>query len=252
MREVFELFMNSKNITATSGRLNEVMKTTVDKYLGTSGVEEKIIKAVDKASVRTGVVTKIYPYLDKVEVKLDTNKKKVLCKNLHKFGGDLLDLYTPLAESKTFCDKLKEPCIIPRLKLHCAVLSIHDADSKEELLLGYYQNEELIGLVPAEPGNIKIASVNDINQYWIKFGRNGLDLRLPSKTTGKVGGLKENMTEIDYDNSNLYSKKEVDAMFKEYETKLKNYEDRIKTLEEAISNSEDTNTGENTTTAGGE
>lgn len=222
--------MDSKSITATKGRLDEVMDNAVNKSIKSYGIEQKIKSAVDKASVRTGVVTKVYQYLDKVEVKLDSTGKKVLCKNLHKYSGDMIDLYTPLEESRKFCNKLKEPCIIPRFKLHCAVLSIHDKDSNEHLLLGYYQNEELVGLNPAKPGNIKLTSLTDTNQFWIKFGREGLDLRLPSKTTGKVGGLDENMEDIDYDNKNLYSKAELDKIFE-------GYEERIKALEETIAGS---------------
>lgn len=244
---------NSKNVTATKGRLSEVIDEVVNKSANPR-IEEKITKVADQLIAHTGVVTKVYPYIDKVEVDLDSKNKKILCKTLHRYGGDLLDLYTPLAEKRIFCDKLKEPCYIPRLKLHCVVLSINDKDSKEHLILGYYQNDDIEGLSIPKPGNMKLASTNDINQFWISFGRNGLDLRLPSDLSSKVGGLSENMEDRDYDNDSLYSKKEVDAMFKEYETKLKTYEDRIKALEESLNptdNTEDTEGSENNNSEGG-
>ena len=196
--------------------------------MDTQEITQTIQKTEEKLSLKTGVVTKYYPYLDKAEVKLDQNKKKVLCKILHKYGGDILDLYTPLAESKTLCNKLKEPCIIPRSRLHVVVLNISDADSKEHLLLGYYQNKELVGLNPAQPGNLKLTYSNDLNQFWIKFGRDGLDLRLPSRAKTKVGKLNPDMKVVEYTaTDSVYTKEQIDNLIKGYETRIKRLEDII-------------------------
>ncbi len=219
---------DSKNITATEGRLKSNFSSAVNTLVNLDGIQRSITKVQDKTSLRTGTVTKYYPYLDKAEVKLDSTKKTVLCKILHKYGGELLDLYTPVADRKEFCDKLKEPCYIPRAKLHCVVVNLHDADSDEHLLLGYYQNEEFIGLNPAKPGNIKLCTREATNQYWIKFGFDGLDLRVNSTPTVKVGERDENMDTVDYASSEeTYTKSEVDKL-------LSAYEERIARLEELL------------------
>lgn len=237
--------VDSNKITATDGRMRTVFDTVVNSSIKNYGVEEKIKEAVDKTSVRTGVVTKFYPYLDKFEVKLDKNNKKVLCKRLHIFGGDLLDLYTPLGESKKFNQKLKEPYYVPRYKLHCVILNINDEDSNEHLILGFYSNKEIVGINPARPGNLKLVYLNDLNLFWIKFGRDGLDLRLPSNTKIKVGGLDENMRDVNYAKyDDVYSKEEMDVI-------INKYEERIKKLEEIIENNVDETVDENVDNDGG-
>lgn len=201
--------MKSKNVTVTDARVKQAFHNRVTEVID-SVVPEMINRAVENASVRTGVVTKVYHYLDKFEVKLDNSNQKVLCKRLHLFGKDLIDLYTPLADSYGINDKTKEPYYIPRFELHCAVLNIHDDDSNEHLLLGFYPNEELIGLNPAKPGNLKLTSLcSENNQFWIKFGRDGLDLRLPKPLLTKVGDLDKNMEDITYaDSTKVYTKEE--------------------------------------------
>ena len=223
---------NSKNITATEGRLTSGFSTMVTKVLSDQKIEEKIVKAVDSAKIRTGRVTKFYHYLDKAEVKLDQDKNQtVLCKVLHSYGGTLMDLYTPSADSRGFCNKLKEPYYKPRGTLHVAVLNIHDADSDEWLMLGYYNNEELVGLNPAKPGNIKLCARGGTNQYWVKFGFDGLDMRLPEKATTKVGKRNDNMGNVNYSNADdTYTKEEIDAIVASYETRIKTLETLIEEL----------------------
>lgn len=236
--------MNSKNITATEGRLLSSFGSLTNSVVDTQEITQTIQKTEEKLSLKTGVVTKYYPHLDKAEVKLDQNKKKVVCKILHKYGGDIIDLYTPLAETRTYCTKLKEPCVIPRSKLHVVVLNISDADSKEHLLLGYYQNNELVGLNPAQPGNLKLTSVNDINQFWIKFGRDGLDLRLPSRAKTKVGTLNQNMKVVEYTaTDSVYTKEQLDVIIKDYETRIKRLEEIIEQNHLTTTNTADNNTG---------
>lgn len=201
--------MNSKDITVTQPRVRNAVEKQINRIVNPK-IETTVKTAVEENKIRTGRVTKVYPYLDKFEVKLHNVNKKVLCKRLHLFGPDLLDLYTPLADRNDFDEKRKEPCIIPRYELSVAVLPIHDDDSKEYLLLGFYQNDELVGLNPAQPGNLKLAALSsEPNQFWIKFGRNGLDLRLPKSTVTKVGALNKDMKYITYaDSTEVYTKNE--------------------------------------------
>lgn len=198
-----------KSSTITQGRMEQAIEHAVNRVAGPQ-ITQQINDVVENERIRTGVITKFYQYLDKVEVALDNSDEKIICKILHRFGGELIDLYTPSADNSSFCDNLKEPCVIPRADLHCLVLNIYDADSEEWLMLGYYQNEEFVGLNPAAPGNIKIASIGGTNQFWIKFGSDGLDLRLPDTATTNVGDMDRDMVPVDYANTDsVYTKDEV-------------------------------------------
>lgn len=201
--------MNTNDITPTRGRLKEALDNAVTNR-ALPQITRQIETTVDEEKIRTGRVVKFYHYLDKALVELDNTDETVLCKILHRFGGALIDLYTPSADTIDYCDDLHEPCIIPRGDLNCLIINIHDSDSEEYLLLGYYQNEEFVGLNPASPGNFKIISIGGTNQFWIKFGADGLDLRLPDTATTNVGDMNKNMTPIDYANSDtVYTKEEV-------------------------------------------
>lgn len=198
-----------KDITITKGRAKKSVEDAVNKVFGNK-VTDQINNAVENERIRTGVITKFYPYLDKAEVKLDNVNTKVLCKILHRFCGDMIDFYTPLENEKIFDDALKEPAIIPRASQHVCVLKINDEDSEENLILGYYQNEEVVGFNPAKPGNIKIMSLTESNPYWIKFGRDGLECRLSSTPRIISRSSDLNMEELNYANlDNVYSKEEV-------------------------------------------
>lgn len=198
-----------KNSTITQGRMEQAIEHAVNRVAGPQ-ISQQIDDAVASERIRTGTITKFYHYLDKAEVDLDFSNEKVLCKILHRFGGEMIDLFTPLADEISFCDELREPCVIPRAVLHCLVLNISDEDSDEWLLLGFYQNEEFIGLNPAEPGNFKIAVRTGTNQFWIKFGFDGLDLRLPDNATTNVGDMDRDMVPVDYANTDsVYTKDEV-------------------------------------------
>lgn len=200
--------VTSKNITATEGRLTSNFDKFVRHSINNSGIEQKIVESVDSSKPHSGRVLKFYPHLDKALVEL-SNKRKVYCHILHLFGGELLDLYTPLGES-SFCDTLKEPCVIPRVELTCFVTDIGNKSSREWLLVGYYNNEELIGINPAEPGNVKIVTRGGMNQYWIKFGYDGLDLRLPDTVSTNVGEMDKDMEPVDYASTgDVYTKDEV-------------------------------------------
>ena len=196
---------NSQDITVTEGRAKKAVDSLTTELMMPK-VNDKVKTAVKEERIKTGVITKFYPYLDKAEVKLDTNNQKILCKILHRFGGDLIDFYTPRGESN-FCETLKEPCIIPKAEQHVCVLNIHDKDSDESIILGYYQNEELMGFDPASPGNMKLESLTEPNEYWLQFGADGLDLRVPKKVTTEVGILPNEMTPVNhYTTDETYSK----------------------------------------------
>lgn len=193
--------MESRYITATDGRLSSLL-TTINNNSIENTVPEKISKAVNDEKIRSGVITKFYPYLDKAEVKLDNKDKTVLCKILHRYGGEIMEFYTPLNESADYDDKLHEPYIVPRSPQHVLVINIHDADSEENLILGYYQNEEIVGYNPASPGNIKLMCMTGDNQYWIKFGADGLDYRGIEEPTVKVGHVNDEMEDLKYYTNN--------------------------------------------------
>lgn len=198
-----------KGSTITQGRMEQAIEHAVNRVAGPQ-ISQQIEDSVEKQIVHTGRVIKFYHYLDKALVELDSTGEKVLCKRLHLFGGDLLDLYTPTADRVGYCDDLHEPCVFPRGELHCLIVNINDRDSEEYLLLGFYLNKELVGLNPASPGNFKIALRGGTNQFWIKFGFNGLDLRLPDTVTTNVGNMAKDMNNIDYaDSSKVYTKEEV-------------------------------------------
>lgn len=230
-----------KKSTITQGRMEQAIDRAVSRVAGPQ-ITQQINEAVENERIRTGTITKFYHYLDKVEVELDNSNEKVLCKILHRFGGELLDLYTPSADSYNFCDDLKEPYVVTRETLHCLVLNISDMDSDEWLMLGYYQNEEFVGLNPASPGNIKITSIGGTNQFWIKFGADGLDLRLPDTATTNVGDMDKNMTPVDYASSDtVYTKEEV---YNKTEVYTKEEVDELisKAIAEAIGEEEDDTT----------
>lgn len=189
--------MDSKYITSTEGRLSGMINKINTNAIERS-VPEKINKAVSDERLRTGVITKFYPYLDKAEVKIDNKDKKVLCKILHRYGGEIMEYYTPLKDSSNYDEKLHEPYIVPRSTQHVLVINIHDADSDENLILGYYQNKELLGYNPAEPGNIKLMCHDGDNQYWIKFGINGLDYRGITEPNINVGETDDEMNDVKY------------------------------------------------------
>lgn len=211
--------MKSDNITVTQGRIKQAFDNGLGKIIENT-TQNIVKKEVENCKIRTGVVTKFYQYWDKAEVKIDNENKKVLCKILHRFGGELIDYYAPNGDL-VFDSVRKENCIIPHGDLHCLIMNIHDADSNEYLLLGYYSNEELIGVNPASQGNFKIVTRGGTNQFWIKFGYDGLDLRLPGKTTINAGDMDSTMESVDYPLTNdVYTKSEVIALINDLRREL--------------------------------
>ncbi len=195
------------NITATQGRL----KQAYDKGLGKlvqNDISKTVNNIVKDTRINTGVITKFYPYLDKAEVKL-SNDKLILCKILHRYGGELIDYYTPTGE-EDYCIKLKEPCILPREELNCLIININD-NTEEYLLLGFYEPNELIGISPATQGNMKLITRGGTNQFYIKFGYDGLKISSIDKPETIVGEIENESVKLEYVNKEeVYTKKEID------------------------------------------
>lgn len=184
----------SENITVTDARLRNALKSEFN-YSISPEINAKISQVAQDLKLQIGVMTKFYPYLDKAEIRLKNNKL-ILCKILHRFTGNLIDFFTPDGE-EDFCDKLKEPCIIPRSELECLILDIND-NTDMQILVGFINSEELIGFNPAKKGSLKLVDIEGTNQYWIKFGGNGLDIRLPDQPSAEVGDLDSNMSCLEY------------------------------------------------------
>lgn len=230
--------MRSGDITVTDATLKDLLISNVESNLKPK-IEKKIDKKVEDSLIKTGRITKFYPYLDKAEVQLDVNDQKIICKILHRYGGDLLDLYTPLEAERIYDDDMHEVAIIPKAAQNVCVLSINDRDSKENLILGYYQNKELVGLNPARPGNMKLMSITELNPFWIKFGVDGLELRLPKKSSMSVGDLDKDMQDVDFASAdNVYTKEEVYSKSEVY-TKEEVDELIHQAVQEALQNNEE-------------
>ena len=201
--------MNSNDITVTEGRARKAVNDTITQAVMPQ-VNDTIKKAVEDNQIKTGVITKFYPYIDRAEVVFDADKKKALCKILHRFGGELIDLFTPLSERSGYDDKLRERYIVPRVTQHVCVLNIRDSDSDENLILGYYQNKDIVGLNPAKPGNVKIAAIGNTTDYYLKFGLDGFSYKSPSKMAAETGYFDEDIEPVEYaDSDTVYTKEEV-------------------------------------------
>lgn len=219
--------MKSSNITDTEARLGNLLNNISSNVVDNT-VPQKINEALKDVHIQTGVITRFFPYLDKANVRMDFTGEIILCKILHRFGGDLIEFYTPSSASGGYDSNVHEPFIVPKAEQNVCVLKIQDSDSEENLILGYYQNEEIVGFNPAKPGNVKVTSLlEDGDEYWVKFGKDGFQYQLPRTPNMQVGSRfdEDGLEQIDYANTDLYySKEEVDKLLKEYE-------DRIKVLE---------------------
>ena len=204
------------NITVTNGRLEKALKSRVDPIIMPQ-VTKQVNQAVNDSKFQIGVMTKFYPYLDKCEI--EVNGELVLCKILHRFIGDLCEYYTPVGD-EDYCSTLNEPCIIPMGTLECLILDVND-NTDEQIMVGFINSEELIGVNPAKQGNLKLVSRTETNQFWIKFGLDGLDIRSPQAPTTNVGEYDSTMEEVKYTNSNeVYTKAEVDQLIEDLKNEI--------------------------------
>ena len=196
---------NLMNITATDGRVKSAITPVINSVVD-SKLEKEIKKEVDKSKIQIGILTKYYPYLDKAEVKVDD--KIILCKILHRMHGSLVDFFTPLGDS-SFCETLKEPCIIPRGELDCLVADIND-NTKEQLLLGYFLKNDILYTHPAEPGHYRIADLSATNEYGLDIGAGGINLNSNEGVTFTEGLTSSDNSVVEYaNNNNVYPKEEV-------------------------------------------
>ena len=192
----------SDNITVTNGRLKKALQNKVEDII-IPQINSKVEKTAKDAKIQIATMTKFYPYLDKCEVNLNGNL--IICKILHRFSGELIDFYTPQG-NKDYCDRLHEPCIIPLEELQCLVLDINDG-SNERVMIGYFLPDEIIGMDPADSGNLKLISVGATNHFWIKFGAGGLDIRSRNAPVTNVGEFESSMENVDY-----ATKKDLDEL----------------------------------------
>lgn len=204
------------NITVTNGRLEKALKSRVEPIIMPQ-VTKQVNKAVEDSKFQIGVMTKFYPYLDKCEI--EVNGELILCKNLHQYYGDIINFYTPIGD-EDYCTVLKEPCIIPRESLNCLILDVND-NTDEQIMCGYVGSEELIGANPAQMGNLKLLCRTETNQFWIKFGLDGLDIRSSEIPTTNVGEFDSTMEEVNYTDSNdVYTKAEVDQLIEDLRNEI--------------------------------
>lgn len=204
------------NLTVTNGRLEKALKSRVEPIIMPQ-VTKQVNKAVNDSKFQIGMMTKFYPYLDKCEV--EVNGELVLCKILHRFIGDLTEYYTPIGD-EDYCTVLKEPCIIPMGTLECLILDVND-NTDEQIMVGFINSEELIGVNPAKQGNLKLVSRTETNQFWIKFGLDGLDIRSPGTPTTNIGEYDSTMEEVKYTDSNdVYTKAEVDQLIEDLRNEI--------------------------------
>lgn len=203
------------NITVTDARLNKALMNRVEPQF-LPKVTTQINQAINDSKLQIGVITKFYPYIDRCEV--EVNDELIICRILHRYVGDLIDYYTPIGD-EDYCDNLNEPCVIPRSQLECVVLDVNN-DNNEQVMVGYLNSDEIVGINPAEMGNLKLVARTPTNQYWIKFGWNGLDLRLPDNPVTNTGEFDSEMEPIQY-----YTKAEVDAIVEELRKEIHGEDD---------------------------
>ena len=195
----------SSNITATDGRVISSLKPIINSVVD-SKMEKEVKKEIDKSKIHIGVLTKYYPYLDKAEVKVDD--KLIICKILHRMHGSLVDFFTPTGDS-SYCEKLKERCIIPRGELDCLVADIND-NSKEQLLLGYFLKNDVVYTAPATAGHYRIADLGATNNWGFDIGEGQIGLDSSEGVTFTEGIRETDNTVVAYANSeNVYDKNSV-------------------------------------------
>ena len=186
----------SQNITATDGRLKESFTPIVHSIVD-SKLEKEVKKEVDKSKIQIGVVTKYYPYIDRAEVKLEN--KTIICRILHRMHGSIVDFFTPLGDA-SFCETLKEPCIIPRGELDCCVAEIND-NTKDYLLLGYFLKNDVLYTHPADPGHYRIVDLSATNEYGLDIGVGDINMNSNTGVTFTEGLTPRDNNVVEYANN---------------------------------------------------
>lgn len=204
---------NSRNITDTNARVFQALGSVAQNVYDKQNVETKIEKAVTDSMITTGHIIKFYPYLNKCQVQLDINNKIVLCSVTSLFGGDLLSLYTPTGE-ESYCETLKEPCVIPRGRLNVLVAKINN-ENYDYVMLGYFLPDDLIEFSPSAPSQFKMIAFGGVNEYSVKFGIDGLKI---------VNNGEIDLTSLDDLEGDVtveyYNKEEIDEKLEDYQPLL--------------------------------
>jgi len=214
--------MKSSNITVTDARLNRLLDNKIDQRLDKRNIPSMIEKTVNDAKTRTGVIKKFYHYKGKALVEL-SDGKEVLCSYLRRMDGNIIDFFTPEGEL-SFCETLKEPCILPRAELNVMVVDVNDG-TKEQLILGYYPKNDIVYIHPAEQGHYKITNINATNEYGIDIGGGKVEIRSMDGVGFTEGVFPDDETAVEYANveqtptvddvytkEELYTRDEVDEL----------------------------------------
>lgn len=197
--------MDSKNITVTDGRLNKVLDRKINQVINSRKIPEMVDNKINKSKTHTGVILKFYPYKDKALVRLSDNTE-VLCCFLHRMDGNLIDFFTPEGES-SFCEDLKEPCIIPRAELHVMVADVNNGND-ERLIQGFYQPKDITYIKPAANGCYKISNINPTNEFGLNIGRGNVEIKSLDGVNFTEGLFPSDEKDIVYANVEDTAKKE--------------------------------------------
>jgi hypothetical protein len=210
---------NSRNITDTDSRLLEGLTGISERVYDNKNVDVQISNAVTDSMITTARLVKYYPSLNKCKVQLDNNGEYVFCTVLLLMGGDVMFLYTPLGD-RSFCEELREPCVIPRGLHRVFVAPINNQE--EWLMLGYYYPNEFVGFNPSKSGQFKILAFGSLGEYSIRFGVDGLEI----VSNGEI--VKSEIDDFGEDvSTNTYSSEEIDELLASYDTRLKELEDKL-------------------------
>lgn len=205
--------MRSRDITVTKGRTKEAFERMVT-HITTPHIETAVQTAIQESRIRLGTVTKFYPYKDKAEVQL-RNDYTVLCKLPHMIMGDFIDFFVPTGE-ESYCNDLKEPCVIPRDGLPCIVLNINDDDSADYFLLSYYTPDDLVSTTPPREGHVRWSCLTATNECYIDFSGDGIEIVSTKPIDSRYGEFDDDLKKEEsvkpedvYSKDELYTKQEV-------------------------------------------
>ena len=202
--------MGSKDITVTTGRTKQAFEKMVNNVTAPQ-IQTAVQTAIQESRIKLGSVIKYYPYKDKAEVLL-SNEETVLCKVPHMVMGDFIDFFVPTGE-ESYCNTLKEPCILPRDGLPCVVLNIADEDSNDYFLLSYYTPNDLVGTTPPPQGHVKLSYISATNESYIDFGWDGLKIVSNQPIDSQYGEDEDNLQREEYVTAEqVYTKEEVDEL----------------------------------------
>lgn len=205
--------MKANSIAVTDARVHRALDNKINQVIDKRNIPAMITKAVTDAKIHTGVVVKYYHYKDQALVRF-TDNTYVLCGLLHQMNGNLIDFFTPEGELK-FCEDLQEPYIQPRAELHVMVADINNGDDTQ-LILGYYNPNDITYTAPAEQGHFKITNINATNEFGVDIGNGKVTIKSIEGVSFTEGLFPEDETDVVYANSDdvplardVYTKNEV-------------------------------------------